>query len=171
MILSFCQSEQNRIVEVSKITGDAGLCNAKRELYQLSYIPVLFKLRSFWTKSMIYQLSICNELSIPSHYQQTPNRILEAWKSLEMRGIDPRTSRQSERSTISATRFELASEQNPWYISFRFVTSCQFLPIIANTKWILEAWKSFGDAFHAPLACKASAFHFELRSRTLQASS
>ena len=55
-----------------------------------------------------------------------------------MRGIDPRTSRmRSESSTIWATSpyplsFELASEQNPWYISFRFVTSCQFLPIISK---------------------------------------
>ena len=163
-ILSFCQSEQNRIVEVSKIIGDAGLqslypSHAKRELYQLSYIPVLFKLRaSFWTKSMIYQLSICNELSIPSHYQQTPNRILEAWKSFgdwhlsmrgsrsyvpvpssshaseassstnfvsQLRGIDPRTPCEA-----SALPFKLRAsfEQNPWYISFRFVTSCQFFP-------------------------------------------
>ena len=28
--------------------------------------------------------------------------------------------------------FELASEQNPWFVSFRFVTSCQFLPIISK---------------------------------------
>ena len=59
-------------------------------------------------------------------------------KCLEMRGIDPRTSRMRRmRSTIWATSpypssFELASEQNPWYISFRFVTSCQFLPIISK---------------------------------------
>ena len=59
-------------------------------------------------------------------------------KVLEMRGTDPRTSRmQSKRSTIWATSpypssFELASEQNPWYISFRFETSCQFLPIISK---------------------------------------
>ena len=59
-------------------------------------------------------------------------------KCLEMRGIDPRTSRmRSKRCTVWATSpypssFELASEQNPWYISFRFVTSCQFLPIISK---------------------------------------
>ena len=69
-----------------KCFGDAGhrspyLSHAKRTLYHLSYIPVPFKLRaSFWTKSMIYQLSICKELSIPSQYQQTPNRIVEASK-------------------------------------------------------------------------------------------
>ena len=87
---------------------------------------------------MIDQPSICKELSIPSHYQQTPNRIVEASKSLEMRGIDSRTSRmRSKRSTIWDTSpypssFELSSEQNPCYISFRFVTSCQFLPIISK---------------------------------------
>ena len=79
---------QNKI-ELSKprnYFGDAGhrspyLSHAKRALYHLSYIPVPFKLRaSFWTKSMTYQLSICKELSIPSHYQQTRNRIVEASK-------------------------------------------------------------------------------------------
>ena len=79
---------QNKI-ELSKSRkgfGDAGhrspyLSHAKRALYHLSYIPVPFKLRaSFWTKFMKYQLSICNELPIPSHYQQTPNGIVEASK-------------------------------------------------------------------------------------------
>ena len=72
-----------------------------------------------------------------------------------MRGIDPRTSRmQSERSTIFATapyssRFELASEHNSWKIGFRFVTSCQFLPIISKHKWELSnPQKCFGDAGH-----------------------
>ena len=72
-----------------------------------------------------------------------------------MRGIDPRTSRmQSERSTIWATspyssRFELASERNSWKIGFRFVTSCQFLPIISKYKWELSnPQKSFGDEGH-----------------------
>ena len=154
----------------------------------------------------------------------------------------------SERSTIWATSpcpssFELASEQNPWYISFRFVRSCQFLPNISKhqielsnprkcfgdarhwsthlshgkrtlyrfsyvpvflklrasfwTKFmkyqlsicnelsilsfcqpeqsrIVESSKMFwrcGAPIHAPLACKASALPFQLRSRTLQASS
>ena len=64
--------------------------------------------------------------------------LLKPQKVLEMRGTDPRTSRmQSKRSTIWATSpfpscFELSSGQNPWYISFRFVTSCQFLPIISK---------------------------------------
>ena len=85
-IFSFCQPEQNRIVEASKMFGDAGhrspyLSHAKQALYRLSYIPVPFKLRaSFWTNFMIDQLSISEELSIPSHYQQTPNRIVEASK-------------------------------------------------------------------------------------------
>ena len=72
-----------------------------------------------------------------------------------MRGIDTRTSRmQSERSTIFATSpysssFELASEHNSWKIGFRFVTSCQFLPIISKYKWELSnPQKCFGDAGH-----------------------
>ena len=85
-ILSYYQPEQNRIVEASKMFWRCGasipyLSHAKRALYHLSYIPVPFKLRaSFWTKFMKYQLSICNELPIPSHYQQTPYRIVEASK-------------------------------------------------------------------------------------------
>ena len=70
-----------------------------------------------------------------------------------MRGIDPRTSRMlSERSTIWATSpysssFELASEHNSWKIGFRFVTSCQFLPIISKYRWELSnPQKCFGDA-------------------------
>ena len=70
-----------------------------------------------------------------------------------MRGIDPRTSRMlSEVSTIWATSrysssFGLASEHNSWKIGFRFVTSCQFLPIISKYKWELSnPQKCFGDA-------------------------
>ena len=90
--------------------GDAGrsfpyLSHAKRALYHLRYIPVLFKLRaSFWTSFMKYQFSICNEFSIPYYYHQKKRnrRILK--NVMEMRGIDPRTSRMlSERSTIWAT--------------------------------------------------------------------
>ena len=86
-IPSHYQQTPLRIVEASKSFGDAGhrsthLSHAKQALYHLSYIPVPFKLwASFWAKSMIYQLSICNELSIPSHYQQTPNWLFEASKS------------------------------------------------------------------------------------------
>ena len=72
-----------------------------------------------------------------------------------MRGIDPRTSRmQSEHSTIWATSpysssFELPSQHNSWKIGFRFVTSCQFLPIISKYNWELSnPQKSFGDAGH-----------------------
>ena len=63
--------------------GDAGhrspyLSHAKRALYHLSNIPVLFKLRaSFWTQFMKNWFSLCNELSIPSHYQQKQTRIIE----------------------------------------------------------------------------------------------
>ena len=69
-----------------KCFGDAGhwspyLSHAKRALYHLSYIPVLFKFRaSFWTKFMKYQFSICNELSIHCHYQQIQTRIVQSSK-------------------------------------------------------------------------------------------
>ena len=72
-----------------------------------------------------------------------------------MRGIDLRTSRMlSERSTIWATSpysssFELASEHNSWNISFPFVTSCQFIPIISKYKRELSnPQKCFRDAGH-----------------------
>ena len=72
-----------------------------------------------------------------------------------MRHIDPRTSRvQSECSTIWATSpyyflFELSFEQIPWNISFRFVRSCKFLPIISKHKIELsKPRKCFGDAAH-----------------------
>ena len=124
--------------------GDAGnrspyLSHAKQALYRLSYIPVPFKLRaSFWTKSMIYQLSICKELSIPSHYQQTPNRIVEASKSFGDAG-----HRSPYLSHAKQALYHLSYIPVPFnlwaifwtksmYISFRFVTSCQFLPIISK---------------------------------------
>ena len=75
-----------------KCFGDAGrrfphLSHAKRALYHLSYIPVLFKLRaSFWTQFMKNRFSICNELSIPSHYQQIQTRIVVSSKMFWRRG-------------------------------------------------------------------------------------
>ena len=69
-----------------KCFGDAGyrspyLSHAKRALYHLSYIPVLFKIwASFWTQFMKNWFSLCNELSIPSHYQQIQMRIIESSK-------------------------------------------------------------------------------------------
>ena len=79
---SIVSQNKIKLSNSQKCFGDAGhrspyLSHAKRALYHLSYIPVPSKLRaSFGLKSMIYQLSICNELSIPSHYQQTPNTIV-----------------------------------------------------------------------------------------------
>ena len=76
-----------RFEDLGKCFGDAAhrspyLSRAKRVLYHLSYITVLFSLRAkFWTNSMEYHLSICKELSISSHYQQTQNRIVEAWEA------------------------------------------------------------------------------------------
>ena len=154
---SHYQQVQTRIVESSKCFGDAGhrspyLSHAKRALYHLSYIPVMISLRaSFWTHFMKHQFSICNELSIPSHYQQKRTRIIEFSKMFWRCG----TSRMlSQRSTIWATSpysssFELASEHNSWKIGFRFVTSCQFLPIISKYKSELSnPQKCFGDAGH-----------------------
>ena len=129
-ILSFCQPEQNRIVEASKMYWDAGhrstdLSHAKRALYHFSYVPVLFKLRaSFWTKSMIYQLSISNELSTPSHYQQTPNRIVEASKSFGDAGHRSTHLSHAKRSLYHLryipVLFKLGAsfEQNSWNIFF-----------------------------------------------------
>ena len=83
----FVSQNKRELSKPRKCFGDAGhrspyLSHAKRALYHLSYIPVPFTLRaSFWTKSMIYRLSICNELTIPSHYQPTPNGIVETSKS------------------------------------------------------------------------------------------
>ena len=57
------------------------LSHAKRALYHLSYIRVMISLRaSFWTQFMKYQFTICNELSIPSHYQQIQTRIIGSSK-------------------------------------------------------------------------------------------
>ena len=57
------------------------LSHAKRALYHSIYIPVMILLRaSFWTQFMKNWLSICNELSIPSHYQQIQTRIIESSK-------------------------------------------------------------------------------------------
>ena len=153
-------SKWKKLSNPQKCAGDAGhrspyLSHAQRALYHLRYIPVLFKLRaSFWTQFMKY-VSICNEVSISPHNQQTKNNCRILKNVLEMRGIDPRTSRMlSERSTIWAispysSSFELASEHNSWKTGFRFVTSCQFLPIINKYRWELSnPQKCFGDAGH-----------------------
>ena len=100
---------------------------------------------SFWFVTSCQFLSV-----ISKHHIQ----LSKPQKVLEMQGTDPRTSRmQSKRSTIWATSpypscLELASEQNPWYISFRFVTSCHFLPIISKHQIELSKPQSFGDAGH-----------------------
>ena len=160
-IFSFCQPEQNRIVEASKMFGDAGhrspyLSHAKQALYRLSYIPVPFKLwASFWTKSMIYQLSICNELSIPSHYQQTPNRIVEASKSLRDAG-----HRSTHLSHAKQALYHLSYIPVPFKLWSSFWTKsmiyqlsiCNELSIFSfcqpEQNRIVEASKMFGDAGH-----------------------
>ena len=69
-----------------KCFGDAGhrspyLSHAKRALYHLSYISAMILLRaSFSTQFIKIRLSICNELSIPSHHQQILTRIVESSK-------------------------------------------------------------------------------------------
>ena len=93
-----------------KCFGDAGhrspyLSHAKRALYHLSNIPVLFKIRaSFeqnsWSISFSF-VTICQIVPIISKYKP---ELSNPQNVLEIRGIDPRTSRmQSERSTIWAT--------------------------------------------------------------------
>ena len=73
----------------TKCFGDAGhrssyLSHAKRALYHLSYILVMIPLRaSLGTQFMKNWLSICNELSIPSHYQQIQTRIVESSKMFQ----------------------------------------------------------------------------------------
>ena len=90
-----------------KCFGDAGhrspyLSHAKRALYHLSYIPVLFKLRASF-------------------------------------------------------------EQNSWNISFPFVTSCQFIPIISKYEpELLNPQKRFGHAEHRspyPSHAKRALYH------------
>ena len=168
-IFSHYLQKQTRIVESSKMFQRCGastpyLSHAKRALYHLRYIPVLFKLRvSFWTKFMK------NSFPFVTSCQFLPN--ITNWKTelsnpknvLEMQGVDPRTSRMlSERSTIWATSpqwfcFVLASQNNSWKISIRFVTSCQFLPIIGKYKRELsnpqKCFGGCGSSIPVPLTC------------------
>ena len=82
----FTNEKKTESSNPKKCLGDAGhrssyLSHAKRALYHLSYILVMISLRaSFWTQFMKNWLSICNELSIPSHYQQIQTRIIESSK-------------------------------------------------------------------------------------------
>ena len=185
-IPSHCQQTPNRIVEASKSFGDAGhrspyLSHAKQALYHLSYIPVPFKLWAiFWTKSMLYQLSICNELSIPSRYQQTPHTIVEASKCFGDAG-----HRSTHLSHAKQALYHLSYIPVPfkhwasfWTKSMIYQLSiCNELSIPSHYQQtpnrIVEASKFWrcGAPIHAPLACKASALPFLLRSRTRQASS
>ena len=156
---------QNKI-ELSKPQfGDAGhrspyLSHAKQALYRLSYIPVPFKLRaSLWTKFMIDQLSISEELSIPSHYQQTPNRIVEASKSFGDAGY---------LSHAKQALYHL--ELPPYPSSFNKIHAICRIPshYQQTPNRIVEASKTVwrcGASIPVPLACEASAIH----PRTLQA--
>ena len=124
--------------------GDAGhrspyLSHAKQALYRLSHIPVHFELRaSFWTNFMIDKLSISEEVSIPSHYQQTPHRIVEASKTFGDAGHrSPYLSHAKQalyRLSYIPVPFKLWAIfwTKAMYISFRFVTSCRFLPFISK---------------------------------------
>ena len=160
-IPSHYQQTPHRIVEASKSFGDAGhrsthLSHAKRALCHFCYVPLLFKLRAiFWTKSMIYQLSICNELSIPSHYQQTPNRIVEASKSFGDAG-----HRSPYLSHAKQALYHLSYIPVPFNLWAIFWTKsmlyqlliCNELSIPSHYQQtphrIFEASKSFGDAGH-----------------------
>ena len=76
-----------------KCFGDAGhrspyLSHAKRALYHLSNIPVLFKIRaSFEQNSWSISFFICNDLSNCSHYQQIQTRIVESSKMFWRCGV------------------------------------------------------------------------------------
>ena len=185
-IPSHYQKTPHRIVEASKSFGDAGhrspyLSHANQALYRLSYIPVPFKLWAFfWTKSMLYQLSICNELSIPFRYQQTPHTIVEASKSFGDAG-----HRSTHLSHAKQALYHLSYIPVPFKLGASFWTKsmlyqlsiCNELSIPSHYQQtpnrIVEASKFWrcGAPIHAPLACKASALPFLLRSRTRQASS
>ena len=115
----------------------SGMRSERSTIWATSTYPSSFELASEqnpWYISFQFVTS-CQFLPLISKHQI---ELSKPQKVLEMRAIDPRTSRmQSERSTISATSlypssFELASDWNPWYISFRFVTSCQFLLFISK---------------------------------------
>ena len=85
-IIPIISKNKPELSNLLKCFGDARhrtpyLSHAKRALYHLSYILVMISLRaSFWTQFMKNWLSICNELSIPSHYQQIQTRIIESSK-------------------------------------------------------------------------------------------
>ena len=141
--------------------GDAGhrssyLSHAKRALYHLSYILVMISLRaSFWTQFMKNWLSICNELSIPSHYQQIQPRIIESSKCFGDAGHRSPYLSHAKRALYHLSyipvllKLRASFEQNSWNISFPFVTSCQFIPIISKYKPELSnPQKCFGDAGH-----------------------
>ena len=126
--------------------GDAGhrssyLSHAKRALYHLSYILVLISLRaSLRTQFMKNWLSICNELSIPSHYQQIQTRIIESSKffgdAAQRSPYLSHAKRALYHLSYIPVLFKLRAsfEQISWNISFPFVTSCQFIPIISKYK-------------------------------------
>ena len=110
-IIPIISKNKPELSNLLKCFGDARhrtpyLSHAKRTLYHLRYIPVLFKLgASFWTKFMKYLfpfVTSCQFLPFFTNEKKRNRRILK--NVLVMRGIDPRTSRmQSERSTIWAT--------------------------------------------------------------------
>ena len=130
------------------------LSHAKRALYHLSYIPVPFKLRgTLWTKSMIYQLSICNELSIPSHYQQLPHRIVEASKSFGDAGHRSTHLSHAKRALYHLSYIPVAFKlRGSLWTKFMIdeLSICNELSIFSffqpERKRFVEASKMFGDA-------------------------
>ena len=110
---------------------------------------------SFWTQFMKNWLSICNELSIPSHYQQLQPRIIESSKCFGDAGHRSPYLSHAKRALYHLSyipvllKLPASFEQNSWNISFPFVTSCQFIPIISKYKPELSnPQKCFGDAGH-----------------------
>ena len=144
-----------------KYFGDAGhrspyLSHAKRALYHLSYIPVLFKLRaSFeqnsWKLSFLFVTS-CQFIPIISKYKPEFSNPQNCFGDAEHRSpYLSHAKRALYHLSYIPVLFKLraSSEQNSWNISFPFVTSCQFIPIINKYKPELSNPQNcFGDADH-----------------------
>ena len=162
-------SKPQKVLEMRGIGPRTSRMRSKRStIWAASPYPSSFALASEqnpWNISVPLRTS-CQYLLIISKHQI---KLSKPQNVLEMRGIDPRTSRmQRERSTISATfpyssSFELASEQNSWNISCRFATSCQFFPFVSQNKVELSnPQKCFGDAGHRspyPSHAKRELYH------------
>ena len=145
--------------------GDAGhrspyFSHAKRALYHLSYIPVEILLRaSFWTQFMKNWLSICNELSIFSHYKEIQTRIIESSKLFWRCGASIPVLfklRASFWTQFLKNRFSICNE-----LSIPSHYQQIQMRVIESSKMFWRCWSSIP----VPLARKASALPFDLHPR------